>query len=100
MVLCRPTILKRALWIGDVETATKEVSTNRLPSQTEALCIAHDGAFSTNGRALWGCTMMQRTAMLPLFPCAIESQPRYEDIIVVERGTIFLCDFASVFFQS
>jgi hypothetical protein len=34
-----------ARWIGDVETATTEVSSNRLPSQTEALCISHDGAF-------------------------------------------------------
>ena len=34
-----------ARWIGDLETATKEISSNRLPSQTEALCIAHDGVF-------------------------------------------------------
>src|SRR5262249_4941650 len=34
-----------ARWIGDVETATKEISSKKLPSQTEALCIAHDGAF-------------------------------------------------------
>jgi hypothetical protein len=34
-----------ARWIGDVETATKEVSSKRVPSQTEALCIAHDKVF-------------------------------------------------------
>jgi hypothetical protein len=39
-----------ARWIGDVEAATTEVSSNRLPSQTEALCIAHDGVFLSTTR--------------------------------------------------
>jgi len=32
-----------ARWIGDVETATADISSKREPSQTEALCIARDG---------------------------------------------------------
>ena len=34
-----------ARWISDVETASKEISSNRWPSQTKSLCIAHDGVF-------------------------------------------------------
>ena len=35
---------REARWIGDVETATAEISSKKLPTQTEALCIARDGA--------------------------------------------------------
>ena len=34
-----------ALWICDIDAAAKELAENRLPSQTESLCISHDGGF-------------------------------------------------------